>query len=123
MRKEGFAVDAVEDAPAMDAAMERTLVDNALKYGNVAHARVTAAEHFVILTVDDEGAGIPPERRDAMLEPFVRLEASRNRRTGGAGLGLAVVRSLVEAHRGSVTISEAPSGGARLTVRLPAFKA
>jgi signal transduction histidine kinase len=58
-----------------------------------------------------------------MLEPFVRLETSRNRRTGGAGLGLAVVRNLVEAHGGAVRIDDAPAGGARFTVSLPLFRA
>jgi signal transduction histidine kinase len=97
------------------------LIDNALKYGQAAHVRVASDERTILLTIDDEGAGIPAEQRDAMLEPFVRLEASRNRRTGGAGLGLAVVRNLVEAHGGTVAIADAPTGGARLTVHLPLF--
>ncbi|HEY0683420.1 MAG TPA: ATP-binding protein [Steroidobacter sp.] len=99
------------------------LIDNALQYGKAAHVQVDATDKSVCLTVDDEGPGIPPEQRDAMLEPFVRLETSRNRRTGGAGLGLAVVRSLVEAHGGVVNISDAPTGGARFTVSLPLFHA
>jgi signal transduction histidine kinase len=99
------------------------LIDNALNYGSVAHLSISANTQFVTLLVDDEGPGIPPHQRDQILEPFVRLEDSRNRRTGGAGLGLAVARSLVEAHEGTISIAEAPSGGARLTVRLPLFKA
>jgi signal transduction histidine kinase len=99
------------------------LIDNALQYGRVAHVRIAADERTILLTVADEGAGIPPEQREAMLEPFVRLETSRNRRTGGAGLGLAVVRNLVEAHGGVVKIDDAPSGGARFTVSLPLFRA
>jgi signal transduction histidine kinase len=99
------------------------LIDNALKYGRAAHVNLEAREQAVLLTVDDEGPGIPPEQREAMLEPFVRLETSRNRRTGGAGLGLAVVRNLVEAHGGAVRIDDAPAGGARFTVSLPLFRA
>jgi signal transduction histidine kinase len=57
-----------------------------------------------------------------MFEPFVRLETSRNRATGGAGLGLAVVRSLVEAHGGTVEISQTESRGGRVIVRLPVFQ-
>jgi signal transduction histidine kinase len=97
------------------------LIDNALIYGTIAHLTITADAEFVTLLVDDEGAGIPPDQREQILEPFVRLEDSRNRRTGGAGLGLAVARSLVEAHGGTISIGEAPGGGARLTVRLPLF--
>ncbi|WP_371740178.1 sensor histidine kinase [Bradyrhizobium sp. CCBAU 51765] len=77
------------------------LADNALKYGYVAHLAMEREAHFVLLMVDDEGPGIPLSQRDILLEPFVRLEQSRNRCTGGAGLGLAVVRSLVEAGRAS----------------------
>jgi signal transduction histidine kinase len=99
------------------------LVDNALTYGNAAHLSVDADSVLVTLIVDDEGPGIPAEQREAILEPFVRLEDSRNRRTGGAGLGLAVARSLVEAHGGTISIADAPGGGARVTVRLPLFVA
>lgn len=97
------------------------LIDNALKYGQIAHVRVVSDERSILLTIDDAGTGIPPDQREAMLEPFVRLEASRNRGTGGAGLGLAVARNLVEAHGGTINISDAPTGGARLAVRLPLF--
>jgi signal transduction histidine kinase len=99
------------------------LLDNALQYGRAAHVQVDASDQSVRLTVDDEGPGIPLEQREALLEPFVRLETSRNRRTGGAGLGLSVVRSLVEAHGGVINIGEAPTGGARFTVSLPLFHA
>lgn len=99
------------------------LVDNAVRYGGVAHLSLTTDARDAVLTVDDEGPGIPPDRRDLLLEPFTRADASRARRTGGAGLGLAVVRSLALAHGGSVAIGDAPSGGARVTVRLPLFAA
>ena len=99
------------------------VVDNAVKYGRVADIQVRPARDAVILTVDDEGPGIPADRRQAMLEPFNRLEASRNRTTGGAGLGLAVVRSLVEAHGGTIEIAEAPHGGTRVIIALPVFRA
>lgn len=99
------------------------LVDNALKYGQVAHLVMEREADRVLLVVDDEGPGVPLSQRDILLEPFVRLEHSRNRRTGGAGLGLAVVRNLVEVCGGSITIGDAPSGGARFSVRLPLFAA
>jgi signal transduction histidine kinase len=98
------------------------LADNAIKYGGSAHLRSMIVDKDFLLTVDDEGAGIPPEHRQAMLEPFSRLETSRSRGTGGAGLGLAIARGLTEAHGGGLSIQEAPSGGARISVRLPLFQ-
>jgi signal transduction histidine kinase len=98
------------------------LADNAIKYGGSAHLRSMIVDKDFLLTVDDEGAGIPPEHRQAMLEPFSRLETSRSRGTGGAGLGLAIARSLVEAHGGALSIQQAPSGGARISVRVPLFQ-
>lgn len=97
------------------------LVDNALKYGHAADVDLERAGADIRLVVDDHGSGIAAGDRDALLEPFVRLEASRNRSTGGAGLGLAIVRSLIEAHGGRIEIGDAPGGGARFIVTLPAF--
>jgi signal transduction histidine kinase len=98
------------------------LADNAIKYGGSAHLSSMIVGKDFLLTVDDEGAGIPPEHRQAMLEPFSRLETSRSRGTGGAGLGLAIARGLTEAHGGALSIQQAPSGGARIAVRLPLFQ-
>jgi signal transduction histidine kinase len=99
------------------------LADNAVKYGGSAHLRSVISDRDIVLTFEDEGVGIPPEQRQSMLEPFTRLETSRNRGTGGAGLGLAIARGLTEAHGGSLSIEQAPSGGARISVRLPLFHA
>ncbi|MEO1315815.1 MAG: ATP-binding protein [Pseudomonadota bacterium] len=98
------------------------LIDNALAYGQSAHVRLVQSGADIVLTVDDEGPGIPPDQRLLLLEPFARAETSRARSTGGSGLGLAVVRSLAEAHGGSVSIDYAPNGGARLAVTLPLFQ-
>jgi signal transduction histidine kinase len=99
------------------------LIDNALSYGKLAAVSIGNDGERVVLTVDDKGPGIPVELREVILEPFVRLDDSRSRRTGGAGLGLAVARSLVDAHHGDMSISDAPQGGARLVVRIPVFRA
>jgi len=97
------------------------ITDNAFKYGGAAHLEIDVQGDRVILFVDDEGPGIPIEQRGVILEPFSRLEASRSRETGGAGLGLAIVRTLVEAHGGKVEIGEAAKGGARVSLTLPLF--
>jgi signal transduction histidine kinase len=74
----------------------------------------------VTLTVEDDGPGIAPEDRHRVLERFVRLDESRGRGTGGAGLGLAIVREVVGSHGGEVTLGESPLGGLRVEIRLPA---
>lgn len=95
------------------------LVENAVRYG--ARARLAARRDgaLVLVTIDDDGKGIPEDQRAAVFEPFFRLEGSRNRETGGSGLGLAIVKQIIEAHDGTVGIADAPSGGARMVVRLP----
>jgi signal transduction histidine kinase len=98
------------------------LIDNAVKYGNAAHLAVSLRGTDVVLTVDDEGPGIPQDQCELMLEPFSRLETSRSRETGGAGLGLAVVRTLVEAQAGKIAIMTAPTGGARVEILFPLFQ-
>jgi len=96
------------------------LLDNAIKYGGSAQITLGRQEDKAVLTIDDEGPGIPPEKRLAMFEPFTRLDSSRNRRTGGAGLGLAVARTLTEAHGGMIEIADA-ARGTRIVLHLPLF--
>jgi signal transduction histidine kinase len=74
-----------------------------------------------MIHVDDDGPGIPEAHRSDLMQPFSRLEPSRSRETGGAGLGLAIAQTLVAAHDGTLSIGEAPTGGARVTVGLPRF--
>lgn len=97
------------------------VIGNAVKYGHVARLSLARTTDMAVVTIDDEGDGIPEDQRAVMLEPFSRLEQSRNRRTGGAGLGLAVVRALVEAHEGGVAFEDAPGGGLRVVLTLPLF--
>ncbi len=97
------------------------LLDNALRYATRVEVALARQGDTIVIDVDDDGPGIPIDQRALLLEPFTRLESSRSRATGGAGLGLAIVRNLVVAHGGSVAIDDGPLGGARLTVRLPAF--
>jgi signal transduction histidine kinase len=98
------------------------LLDNAVKYGpagqtvTVSLARQDGVARIV---VDDEGPGVPPDARERIWEPFVRA-AERGRGPGGNGLGLAVVRELVQAHGGSAAVESGPQGGARFTVTVPA---
>ena len=98
----------------------RNLFDNAARYAT-SHVTVTthADRHAVVLWVDDDGPGIPERDRTRVFERFTRSGADRSRETGGAGLGLAVVRRVAEQHGGKARVLGAPGGGARLEVRFP----
>ncbi len=95
------------------------LIDNAVKYGRAARVTLEDATEAVTVRVEDDGPGIPETAMAVVFEPFQRLEASRNRGTGGSGLGLTIVRQAVEAHGGAVTLANRPGGGLTATVRLP----
>lgn len=96
----------------------RNLVDNAARHAR-SQVRLTLVENGV-LTVEDDGDGIPESERERVFERFVRLDEARNRDAGGSGLGLAIVREIVTAHGGTVTVTRSALGGARFTVVLPA---
>ncbi|QEL56592.1 two-component system sensor histidine kinase RstB [Chromobacterium paludis] len=89
------------------------------------HAHSVVATHVLIdkqqycLIVDDDGPGIPEQDRDRVFDPFVRLDESRGRKTGGHGLGLAIVAGIARAHRGSIKVETSPMGGARFELRWP----
>lgn len=98
----------------------RNLAENAAGHaGSVITLGVREDNGHVVVDVDDDGPGVPEAKRAAVFERFTRLDESRARRDGGAGLGLAIVAEIVAAHGGSVTVSDAPSGGARFSVALP----
>ena len=95
------------------------LVENALKYGGSARGRVFAEAGQAVIEIDDDGPGVPAPELERVFEPFFRGEPSRNRETGGIGLGLAVVRSLARAHGGDVVLLNRSEGGLRARVTLP----
>jgi two-component system OmpR family sensor kinase len=95
------------------------LVDNALKYGQRARGRVFSEDGCAIVEIEDDGTGVPHEELERLFEPFYRGEPSRSRETGGAGLGLAVVRSIARAHGGDVTLHNRAGGGLTARVSLP----
>ncbi len=95
------------------------LVDNALKYGGRAEVQLTETRSHIKVTITDEGPGIPRDEVEKVFDPFYRVETSRSRETGGVGLGLAVVRSIVRGHGGEVTLENPKSGGLCVTVTLP----
>jgi signal transduction histidine kinase len=95
------------------------LIENAMAYGERAKVTVASEAGDGLCQVDDEGPGIPPEELEAVFEPFRRLEVSRNRSTGGAGLGLAIARSIMQRCGGSLALMNKKGGGLRAEIRLP----
>lgn len=95
------------------------LIDNALTYGSAARVGLRDTVAAVLVTVDDNGPGIPDGELERVFEPFQRLDASRNRRTGGVGLGLAIVRQAVEHEGGSIRLINRQEGGLRAEVAIP----
>ena len=96
------------------------LADNAARHAN-SFVRLTLDERpsGALIVVEDDGPGVPPEHRDHVFERFVRLDVSRERASGGSGLGLSIVREIVLAHAGRVTITDGSGTGCRVEVELP----
>jgi signal transduction histidine kinase len=96
------------------------LVGNAVKYGQRAEVALSVERDAILITIDDEGPGIPLADQQRVFEPFLRLDASRSRATGGVGLGLTIARAAARAHGGEVLLANRSRGGLRVMLRLPA---
>ena len=103
---------------AMRRAFEN-LISNAVAYSTTAEITARYRNDEVTVIFDDNGAGIPAERRDDAVRPFVRLETSRNRQTGGTGLGLSITSDIVLGHGGELSLEDSPLGGLRVVIKLP----
>ena len=95
------------------------LVENAVKYGGCARVEIVNEAYGVAVVVDDDGPGIPLDEQEKVFAPFYRLEQSRNRDTGGVGLGLAVSRTIAREHGGDVKLSNRTPAGLRVRLELP----
>ncbi|MCW2383633.1 MULTISPECIES: sensor histidine kinase [unclassified Sphingobium] len=96
------------------------LVANAQRYAGGGFITIVEAHGEIVLTVADDGPGFPPALQERLFEPFFRVETSRSRETAGVGLGLAVARSIAEAHGGTLVARTRPQGGASFVLTLPA---
>lgn len=95
------------------------LVSNAARHGDRITINATHDARYLIVMIDDDGPGIPQERREDVFKPFVRLDEARNVDEGGTGLGLAISRDIARGHGGDIILAASPLGGLRATVRLP----
>ncbi len=95
------------------------LIENAVRFAQRVWITVRDEGEWVEVTVEDDGPGIPAERRSDVFRPFYRIEGSRNPETGGVGLGLAIARDTVRSHGGDILLANAPQGGLRVVIRVP----
>ncbi len=115
----GVADVAVLARPMLLKRALRNLADNAVAYGVRARLSVRVEEGTVRIAVSDDGPGLTEEQIRTLIEPFARGEQSRNRATGGAGLGLSIARDIAEGEGGSLTLSNRPGGGLDAVIALP----
>ncbi|GAA0609580.1 ATP-binding protein [Brevundimonas kwangchunensis] len=114
----GGELPVMSDPAALRRALAN-LIGNAIQYGGVARVKAFASDGKAVVTVEDDGPGLPDEELEAVFEPFHRAERSRNRETGGAGLGLTIARQAARAHGGDVTLSRRSEGGLIARLHLP----
>ncbi|HYH38595.1 MAG TPA: ATP-binding protein [Azospirillum sp.] len=125
-RREGADVtlEAAEDLalPLRPNAFRRCLANllaNARRHAGHIWVSAKRRRNLIEIVIDDDGPGIPAKMREDVFKPFYRLETSRNKATGGAGLGLTIARDVVHSHGGDITLSDSPHGGLRVLIRLP----
>ncbi len=97
------------------------LLNNALAHSQPEHIRMQARrqDHWLVLTVSDDGCGIDAKHLDRIFERFYRVDKSRSRASGGSGLGLAIVKAIVSAHQGEIEVDSEVGRGSRFVIRLP----
>ena len=90
-----------------------------MRYGKKIEVEVKKYDKKIAIFVDDNGQGIPKDKRDDVFKAFYRLEESRNKETGGIGLGLSITKDIVTAHGGKIFLDDSPLGGLRVIIYLP----
>ena len=95
------------------------LVSNAARHATQIDIAGECSEAMLTIVIDDDGPGIPPDKREDVFKPFLRLDDARNQDEGGSGLGLAIARDIARSHGGDVTLGDSPTGGLRAIVKVP----
>ena len=95
------------------------IIENAFHYGKTIAVHLDSDAKHVQLSIDDDGPGIPADKRDDVFKAFYRVEGSRNKETGGVGLGLSIAKDVVVSHGGSIELSDSELGGLRVLITLP----
>ena len=125
-RRKGGAIDLHSEgdiiAPVRVNAFKRALtnlVDNSVRHADNISIRLGCRGEMAEFVIDDDGPGIPEDKREEVFKPFFRLDGSRNPQTGGVGLGMTIARDAIRGHGGDVALEDAPGGGLRVKVSLP----
>jgi two-component system osmolarity sensor histidine kinase EnvZ len=95
------------------------LVSNAARFAKSISITGHRDHRYLTITVDDDGPGIPLDKREDVFKPFLRLDDARNQDEGNSGLGLSIARDIARTHGGDITLADSPLGGLRATVRVP----
>jgi signal transduction histidine kinase len=116
---EGGAPYWIEGDPVALGRLFQNLIDNGLAYGGSVHISLAAEDGCVVVRVADEGPGLPEELLEKMFEPFERGDPSRNRTTGGVGLGLTIARKIAAEHGAVLTLHNRSGGGLEARCAFP----
>jgi len=114
--------DQVSAIQGREQALKRAItniIGNAFNYGNTVAVTLESNNNKLEITVDDDGPGIPPDKREEVFKAFYRIEDSRNKETGGIGLGLSIAKDVVTSHGGKIELMDSPIGGLRVLISIP----
>lgn len=114
--------DQVSAIQGREQALKRAMtniISNALKCGKTVAVALESNNRRMEITVDDDGPGIPEDKREDVFKAFYRLEESRNKETGGVGLGLAITKDVITSHGGKIELQDSPLGGLRVLISIP----
>ncbi len=117
-----FTADSAPELELRAGAFRRmigNILDNGLRFGTRCAVSLRTVANKAEIAIEDDGPGIPPDKREEVFRPFTRLDLSRNLNTGGVGLGLTIARDVALKAGGDITLAESPMGGLRVVVRLP----
>ncbi len=114
--------DQVSAIQGREQALKRALtnvISNAFRYGKTVAVKLESNDKKLFVTIDDDGPGIPVDKREDVFKAFYRLEKSRNKETGGVGLGLSITKDVVSSHGGTIELGDSELGGLKVTVCIP----
>jgi len=116
---EPFSDREISIRPLMMKRCLENLIGNALKYGNRCELKVEDTSDFLLISVEDDGPGIPAEQRKAVFKAFQRLDEARNQNIEGIGLGLSISQDIAQLHGGMIILSDSEMAGLKATLQLP----